>query len=654
MSGLDPTADDYDPEAVRSKYIAERDKRLVPGRADIRDLRTDEHFARYRDDPFTPVVERDPVADEVDVVIVGGGIAGVLAGAHLRKAGVERIRIVDQAGGIGGTWYWNRYPGVMCDIESYSYLPMLEELDYIPTRRYAFGEEIRLHLEAIAGRFDLVSDALFHTGVTRAEWHEDTSRWHIHTDRGDDVSCRWYVLAVGILNLLKLPAIPGMEDFAGRSFHTARWDYGYTGGGPDAPLTSLADKTVALLGTGASGIQCVPPLAESAEQLYVFQRTPSAVGERGNRTTDPDFADDLEPGWQRARMDNLQSIILGRPVDVDEVDDGWTHHWAAVHNPPRHKGMTTAEYVRGAEALDYSVMETHRGRVDELVSDPAKAEILKPYYRYLCKRPCFHDEYLPAFNNPNVTLIDCPGGIDRITALGPVVGSKQYEVDCIIYGTGFEAELTPLYRRVGHEIVGRGGVTLADKWAGGSASLFGMMSRGFPNLFVMPAPGQQAVVTVNYTQLAVLGAEFVGGTVGLLVRHGVDVFDVSAEAEQAWTQKIVDSFIDGSAVMSACTPSRINNEGHPEAMNPRNGNYGRGMGDWFGYRDLLEQWLEAGMFEGLEIERSPDRSPAGATPAGATPAGATPAGATPAGATPTPAGATPTPAGATVVEGSTA
>ena len=596
----------YDPEAVRAKYLGERDKRLVPGRADIRDLRTDEHFARYRDDPFNPVIERDPVTDDVDVVIVGGGIAGVTVGARLRKAGVKRIRIIDQAGGIGGTWYWNRYPGVMCDIESYIYIPMLEELDYIPTRRYAFGDEIRGHLEAIADRFDLVADALFHTGVTRAEWHEDSARWRIRTDRGDEVTSRWYVLAVGILNLLKLPAIPGMEDFAGRSFHTARWDYEYTGGGPDEPLSGLEDKVVGLVGVGASGIQCVPPLAESARHLYVFQRTPSAIGERGNRPTDPDFAPGLEPGWQRARMDNFQSIMLGRPVEVDQVDDGWTHHYAAVQHPPRAKGMTTAEYMRSAEELDFRIMDEHRRRVEALVDDPVTAEIIKPYYRYLCKRPCFHDEYLPALNNPNVTLIDCPAGIERITKQGPVVDGKQYEVDCIIYGTGFEAELTPLFRRAGHEIVGRGGLTLAGKWADGAASLFGIMSRGFPNLFVMPAPGQQAVVTVNYTQLAVLGAEFIGGAVGLLERRGVEVFDVSAEAEEAWTQEIVDSFVDGSAVMSACTPSRINNEGHPEAMNPRNGNYGRGMGDWFGYREVLEQWLEAGDFEGLELKlRSP-------------------------------------------------
>jgi cation diffusion facilitator CzcD-associated flavoprotein CzcO len=592
----------YDPETVRAKYLAERDRRLIPGRADIRDLRTDEHFARYRDDPFTPVAERDPVADEVDVVIVGGGIAGVVAGANLRRAGIERIRIIDQAGGIGGTWYWNRYPGVMCDVESYIYMPMLEELDYVPTHRYAFGDEIRRHLVALADRFDLVDDALFHTGVVRAEWEESTSRWRILTDRGDEVRCRWYVLAVGILNLMKLPTIPGMEDFAGPSFHTARWDYAVTGGGPDQPLTELADKSVALIGTGASGIQCVPPLAQSAHHLYVFQRTPSAVGERGNRPTDPDFALQLHPGWQKERMDNFQAIIMGRPVETDLVDDGWTHHYAAVQHPPRREGMTVEEFMRSAEALDYGIMETHRRRIDELVADPVKAEVLKPFYRYLCKRPCFHDEYLSAFNHDNVSLIDCPSGIERITGRGPVVDGQQYDVDLIVYGTGFEAELTPLFRRVGHDIVGRGGVTLAEHWADGASSLFGIMSRGFPNMFVMPAPGQQAVVTVNYTQLAVLGGEFVGRAVAMLEKQGVRVFDVSADAEERWTQKVVESYVDASAVMSACTPSRINNEGHPEALNPRNGNYGRGLGDFFGYRDLLEQWLDDGGFEGLEVE----------------------------------------------------
>ena len=409
-------------------------------------------------------------------------------------------------------------------------------------------------------------------------------------------------LAPGILNLMKLPAIRGMEDFAGHSFHTARWDYAYTGGGPQAPLDQLNDKTVALIGTGASGIQCLPPLAESAKQVYVFQRTPSAIGERGNRPTLDDFATTLEPGWQKTRNDNFQAIMLGRPAEVDQIDDGWTHHYAVVNNPPRRKGMSLAEYIENAEAIDYEIMDEHRRRVEALVEDPDTAEILKPYYRYICKRPCFHDEYLSAYNSPNVTLIDCPAGMERITEAGPLVNGQEYAVDCIIYGTGFEPERTPLYRRAGHDIVGRGGVTLAEKWADGACSLYGIMSRGFPNLFLMPAPTQQAVVTVNYTQLAVAGAEFVTGAISLLRKQGVEAFDVSAQAEEAWTQKIVDSYVAGTTVMAACTPSRINNEGHPETINPRDGNYGGGFGDWFGYRDLLESWVADGHFEGLELE----------------------------------------------------
>jgi cation diffusion facilitator CzcD-associated flavoprotein CzcO len=264
--------------------------------------------------------------------------------------------------------------------------------------------------------------------------------------------------------------------------------------------------------------------------------------------------------------------------------------------------MTLEDYLRAAEELDYGIMEEHRRRVAETVADPAVAEAIKPYYRYLCKRPCFHDEYLPVFNRPNVTLVDCPGGIERVTEAGPVVDGRQYEVDCLVYGTGFEAELTPLYRRAGHEIVGRDGLSLADKWADGAASLFGMMTRGFPNLFVMPAPGQQAVVTVNYTQLALLGAEFVGAAVGILDERGAKVFDVAAAAEERWTEAIVDSFVDGSQVLSACTPSRINLEGNPAAMNPRNGNYGRGLGDYFAYRDLLRRWIDERECEGLELD----------------------------------------------------
>ncbi|HVV38231.1 MAG TPA: NAD(P)/FAD-dependent oxidoreductase [Acidimicrobiales bacterium] len=591
----------FDQEAVKAKYLAERDKRLVAGRTAIRDLKSDAYFARFREDPFTPIAPRAPLADDVDVCIIGGGIAGVLAGAQLRKAGVEKIRILDQAGGIGGTWYWNRYPGVMCDVESYIYLPMLEEMGYVPTRRYASGEEIRRYLESLAQRFDLVAPALFHTGVTRAEWDDTAARWRVETDRGDNFSARYYVVATGILNLMKLPAIPGMENFGGHAFHTARWDYEYTGGGPDQPLDKLADKVVGLVGTGATGIQALPPLAAAAKHVYVFQRTPSAIGVRGNRDTEPTFVDTCTPGWQKARMDNFQAQMLGKTVDADLTDDGWTHHYAKVQNAPRWKGMTYEEYMRNAEEIDFGIMEEHRQRVDAIVRDKATAEILKPYYRYLCKRPCFHDEYLDAYNNDNVTLVDCPAGFDEVTSKGPVVNGHQYELDCIVYATGFEAELTPLPRRIGHELVGRDGVTLAEKFADGASTMFGMMTRGFPNMFIMPTPALQSVVTVNYTQLAVVGSEFVGGAVRVLDERGAKVFDVAADAEDAWTNKVMESFIDPSHVMSACTPSRLNNEGDPGSINPRNGNWGRGFGDFFGYRDLLEEWVASGECDGLEV-----------------------------------------------------
>jgi cation diffusion facilitator CzcD-associated flavoprotein CzcO len=601
----------FDPEAVRAKYLAERDKRMVDGRADIRDLTRDEVFATYLEDPFTPVARRDPVSDDVDVAIVGAGLAGVLAGVQLRKVGIERIRLIDKAGGIGGTWYWNRYPGVMCDIESYCYLPMLEEMNYIPKTRYAFGEEIREYLEAIARRFDLVDSALFHSGVDTSEWDEDLSRWVIRTDRGDVIRARYLVMAVGILNLMKLPVIPGMETFKGRAFHSARWDYEYTGGSPDEKMTKLADKVVGIIGTGASAVQCIPPLAESAKHLYVIQRTPAAVGVRGNYPTTEDFVRTLRPGWHRERSENFQAVMLGRSVEVDLVDDSWCHHFARVNNQPFEPGMTMEEYMSRVELFDFEVMELHRRRIEETVTDPAKVAALMPYYRYSCRRPLFHDEYLPALNLPNVTMVDCPAGIDCVTERGVVIGGQEYELDCIVYATGFEPEITPLDRRVGHEVIGRRDVTLAKKWEGGAATLFGIMTSGFPNMFIMPCPGHQAVVTVNYTLMTEISAEHIGATVAELEAQGVRVFDVTEEAEADWVQQILSANRVGLSAAPPggvpCTPgSRMifDDRGNFVLLEPHGGSYGGGFGDYFGFRDLLAEWRERGSFDGLRIERT--------------------------------------------------
>jgi len=594
----------FDPEAVHAKYQEERAKRVSASRKEIQDLRGNDRFAEYLRDPFTAFVERAPIVDEAGtgVVIVGAGLAGVVLGAKLRDAGVRDIRLVDKAGGIGGTWYWNRYPGLFCDVESYIYMPMLEEMGYVPTSRYATGAEILRHLEAIADRYDLVDDAVFQTQVERSEWDEAGACWVLHTDRGDEMRARHLVLAPGILNLMKLPRIPGMEDFEGKAFHSARWDYDYTGGAPGDPrLTKLADKVVGLIGAGGTAIQCVPPLAESSKHLYVFQRTPSAIGVRDNRPTDEHFAEQQHPGWQRERMENFSAIMIGRDVGPDLTDDSWTHHMAKVSNPPIEPGMSADEISRMVEEIDYAVMEEHRTRVEQLVSDPDVAEALKPYYRYLCKRPLFHDEYLPTFNRPDVTLVDCPGGVERVTERGVVANGTEYELDCIVYATGFEAEVTAFPRRAGHPIIGRGGLTMAEKWKDGAATLHGMTTRGFPNFFIMPTPAQQSVTTVNYTHLATIGAEHIAATIAKLDELGVAVFDVSQEAEDAWVDAIVSCYRDTTAFMAACTPSRLNYEGDPTQMSPRTGSYGGGYGDFYGYQDLLREWRESGDFPGWEL-----------------------------------------------------
>jgi cation diffusion facilitator CzcD-associated flavoprotein CzcO len=593
----------FDPEAVRDKYAQERAKRMTEDRGVLYDLRHDERFAEYTEDPFTPFVDREPVVEEVDVAIIGAGMSGVTVGAKLRDQGLRKIVLIDKAGGIGGTWYWNRYPGVMCDVESYIYMPMLEEMNYIPSTRYAFGDEIRRHLDALATKYGLVDDALFHTGVETSEWDEESSRWLIRTDRGDEVRAHYLIMAPGILNLMKLPAIPGMDEFEGPSFHTARWDYDVTGGGPDDPrLTKLADQVVAVVGVGASGIQAVPPLAESAKHVFVFQRTPSAIGERGNRPTPPEFADELRPGWQKDRMENFSAVMIGRAVERDLVDDGWTLHTARLNNPKIAEGMTPSDIAAMVESFDFDIMEEHRDRIVSRVGDTATAEMLKPYYRYGCKRPCFHDEYLVAFNNPNVTLVDCPAGVTRITPNGVIANGEEYPVDLIVYATGFEGELTPFARRAGHTIIGRGGITMEQKWKDGVLSLHGMTTHGFPNMFIMPAPGQQAVTTHNFTHLMVVGADHVSQTIGALEANHVKVFETTEDAEQGWTDIILSTWRDNSAFMAACTPSRLNFEGDPTMLNPRSGAYGGGYGDFFGYQDLLTEWRAKGDFEGFDLE----------------------------------------------------
>ncbi|MEC8834312.1 MAG: NAD(P)/FAD-dependent oxidoreductase, partial [Pseudomonadota bacterium] len=384
---------DYDPVSLRDRYREERDKRL---RADGNDQYVEVigDFSHFLDDPYPDEkIERESLHDDVDVVVVGGGFGGLQAGARLRDAGIQDIRVIEKGGDFGGTWYWNRYPGAQCDIESYIYLPLLEELGYVPKEKYAYAKEILDYSQAIGRHYDLYDNALFQTEVTEMRWDDVRSRWIVSTNRGDQVNARFVAMANGPLNRPKLPGIPGITDFQGHTFHTSRWDYEYTGGGPDGGLDKLNDKRVAVIGTGATAIQSVPFVGETAEQLYVFQRTPSSVDVRGNTPTDKIWADGLEPGWHRHRMENFNALVSGVPQAEDLVDDGWTDLIGKMLQRFREgadgSGRSIGEIM---EIANFDKMNEIRDRVDEVVEDPGVADSLKPYYHMLCKRPTFNDE----------------------------------------------------------------------------------------------------------------------------------------------------------------------------------------------------------------------------------------------------------------------
>src|SRR5262245_29081803 len=432
-------------------------------------------FAHYLDDPYCEPIERPPLTDDIGVVMIGGGFGGLVVGARLRQAGIDDFRMIEKGGDVGGTWYWNRYPGAACDVESYIYLPLLEELGYVPKEKYSRAPEILEHSRAIARRFGIYERSCLQTEVTDLRWEEGGRRWIVTTNRQDRMRARFVIMANGPLHRPKLPGIPGVESFAGHSFHTSRWDYAYTGGTSDGNLDRLHDKVVGIIGTGATAVQCVPHLGAAARHLYVFQRTPSSIDVRANRPTDPDWADGLTPGWQKRRMDNFNNLVSGIFEAEDLVNDGWTDIIGKLLLRLREAaaGGGSVSIAESLEMADFEKMEQIRGRVDTLIHDLSTAEALKPYYRQFCKPPCFHDEYLQTFNRPNVTLVDTNGnGVERITPDGVVASGHEYRVDCLIYATGFEVG-TDYARRAGYQVHGADGLSLTEKWRDGAATLHG-------------------------------------------------------------------------------------------------------------------------------------------------------------------------------------
>ncbi|WP_030664727.1 flavin-containing monooxygenase [Streptomyces cellulosae] len=554
-----------DLQALRARYRAERDRRIRPdGNAQYRG--TGGEFGYYAEDPHAdPEFTREPLHDRVEAVIVGGGFGGLLAAARLRQAGVESIRVIDKGGDFGGTWYWNRYPGIHCDIESYVYLPLLEEVGYVPKWRYAPGEEIRQHAQAIARHFDLYREACFQTGVSELRWDEAESEWIVATDRGDRIRARYVVVSTGTLSQAKLPGIPGIETFKGHTFHTSRWDYAYTGGDANGRLTGLADKRVALIGTGATAIQVVPHLGADAKHLYVFQRTPSSVDVRDNRPTDPGWADSLAPGWQRQRMENFLKVVTGVRTDQDLVNDSWTSSARLQEKlipTNAYADVLPEERERAYELADFQKMNEIRARVERIVEDPATAEKLKPWYRYMCKRPTFSDSYLQTFNRPDVTLVDTADthGVERMTESAVVVGDTEYEVDCVIFATGFETGVSGILSgRL--PVYGRGGVHLFEAWAKGPKTLHGFYTHGFPNLFQL-GPLQNASA-VNFVHILDEQAQHVAEVVAAARERRARYVEPTPEAQDAWLATLRENAPDLHAFLAECTPGYYNNEGMP-------------------------------------------------------------------------------------------
>ena len=584
----------FDVDALRQKYAFERDRRL---RADgiAQYLEIAGPFAGFANDPWCdPNFTRDPLSDEVDVAIIGAGFGGLLTAARLRELGVRSVRLIDKAADVGGTWYWNRYPGIACDVESYVYMPLLEELGYIPTEKYAKGDEIFAHCRRIAEHYDLYRAACLQTEVSEVRWDSALSRWIISTNHGDSMRARFVAMANGYLQKPKLPGIEGITAFQGHAFHTSRWDYDYTG--PD--LAKLSDKRVGIIGTGATAIQCVPHLARSAEHLLVFQRTPSTVDVRGNRPTDPGWSADLEDGWQHRRIENFQLLTAGGEAEEDLVNDAWTSIVKKLFMMRQTKvaGMSDEERLRTADMADFAKMEEIRTRVDSIVTDRGTAKALKPWYGYFCKRPCFHDEYLHTFNRDNVTLVDTQGrGVEAISAAGVVVAGAQHSIDCLIFATGFEVG-TDYSRRTGFEIIGREGLTLTDKWRDGVRTVHGLSVRGFPNCFILSIA--QSGFTVNLPYLLDVQARHAAWVIAWALRNDAIEIEATPEAETAWVETVVAHSSASAGRAKSCTPGYYNREGQANAKT-RQGSFFYGSPTE--YADILEASRAAATPEGFEV-----------------------------------------------------
>ena len=579
-------------EEAREKYRIEREKRLrADGIRQYKELKGD--YEEFDRDPYVePGFTRDAVIEDVDVVIVGGGFGGMIEAANLTKAGVTSFRIVEKAGDFGGTWYWNRYPNAACDVESYVYLPLLEDTGYMPTEKYAKAPEIFAYCQLLGRTFDLYRGALFQTEVEDMRWDESKKRWNVMTSRSDILSAKFIVIAGGVLHKAKLPGIPGIETYAGRAFHTSRWDYSYTGGSSQSLMEKLADKRVGIIGTGATAVQVVPKLAEAAKELFVFQRTAACVGVRNNKPTDPEWFKSLKPGWQAERTRNFTQAVTGAQPAVDMIDDEWTKmNWVDTRKLPEND-----EEALELERIDFENMERVRQRIADVIKDPATAELMMPWYSQSCKRPCFHDEYLPAFNRPNVHLVDTDGkGVNEINERGVIVNGVEYPVDLLIFASGFEVT-TGYTHRLGFDPKGRNGISLSEAWAEGPATLHGVLSNGFPNMFMISTV--QGAQATNFVHSITEAAQHVSFLIEQCVKGDIATIEPETAAQDNWFETLFAQLWGIARYNATCTPGYLNSEGGGDMRSARAIAW---MTSVLGFAEYVENWRQQGDLAGLTL-----------------------------------------------------
>jgi cation diffusion facilitator CzcD-associated flavoprotein CzcO len=553
-------------------------------------------YEEFDRDPYVePGFTRDAVTEDVDVVIVGGGFGGMIEAANLTKAGITNFRIIEKAGDFGGTWYWNRYPNAACDVESYVYLPLLEDTGYMPTEKYAKAPEIFAYCQLLGRTFDLYRGALFQTEVEDMRWDESRKRWDVMTSRQDVLSAKFIVIAGGVLHKAKLPGIPGIETYAGRAFHTSRWDYSYTGGSSQTLMEKLADKRVGIIGTGATAVQVVPKLAEAAKELFVFQRTAACVGVRNNKPTDFEWFKSLKPGWQAERMRNFTQAVTGAQPAVDLIDDEWTKmNWVDTRKLPEND-----EEALELERIDFENMERVRQRIADVITDPATAELMMPWYSQSCKRPCFHDEYLPAFNRPNVHLIDTDGkGVNEINETGVIVNGVEYPVDLLIFASGFEVT-TDYTHRLGFDPKGRDGVSLSKAWAEGPATLHGVLSNGFPNMFMISTV--QGAQATNFVHSISETAQHVAFLIEQCVKGNYATIEPETSAQENWFETLFAQLWGIARYNATCTPGYLNSEGGGDMRSARAIAW---MTSVLGFAEYVENWRKQGDLAGLVLTPS--------------------------------------------------